>query len=98
MSFSDIISEHIRITILRALNEIGGYSCNESILHSIVARFKIIVTRDQIRIQLAWLQEQGLVTLETVAEFYVATITPRGIDVAEGNAIVPGIKRPHPKG
>lgn len=97
MSFTDIVTQDIRLVILRTLAETNGYSCNESIIHAILAKFGHRVSRDQVKVQLAWLHEQGLVTLETVVDIYVATITGRGADVACGLATVPGIKRPHPR-
>ncbi|MBT0666347.1 ArsR family transcriptional regulator [Geobacter pelophilus] len=98
MSFSDLVTQDIRLVILRTLAETNGYSCNESIIHAILAKFGHKVSRDQVKNQLAWLEEQGLVTLETVVDIYVATITGRGVDIADGSATVPGVKRPHPRG
>jgi len=98
MSFKDLMTEDIRLVILRTLAETNGYSCNESIIHSILAKFGHKCSRDQVKVQLAWLQEQGLVSLDEVADIYVATITGRGVDVASGLATVPGVKRPHPRG
>lgn len=75
MSFADLLTADIRLVILRSLAEDLGYSHNESILHSILERFGHTCSRDQVRTQLAWLQEQGLVTLDIVADIYVATVT-----------------------
>ena len=44
----------------------------------------------------AWLEEQGLVSREDLGGIIVVKITQRGLDVAEGRAIVPGVKRPGP--
>jgi DNA-binding transcriptional ArsR family regulator len=98
MAFADIMNEDERLVILRVLAEdTGGYSANESIIHSILGEFAHKVSRDKVRTQLSWLSEQGLVTLRDVAGCMVATLTSRGIDVASGLAIVPGVKRPRPK-
>ncbi|EBB5010387.1 ArsR family transcriptional regulator, partial [Salmonella enterica] len=37
---------------------------------------------------------QGLVTLETLHGYLVATLTGRGQDVVEGRVSVPGVKKP----
>lgn len=95
--FKDIATEDIRLIILRTLEETNGYSCNESIIHDIVGRFGHAVSRDRIRTELRWLEEQGLTTLEEVADVYIATITERGADVATGRANTPGVKRPRPR-
>lgn len=99
MSFvADILVPDIRLVILKALEQDLGYSHNESILHAIVEKFGHHCSRDMIRTQLSWLQEQCLVTIEDVAGIYVATITQRGADAATGKATVPGVKRPGPRG
>lgn len=96
MSFDELLIQDQRLVILRALRSDLGYSHNESIIHSILERFGHKVSRDKVKSHLAWLQEQGLVTLEEVCGYYVATITQRGVDVADGAAVVPGVKRPGP--
>ena len=97
MPFAQLLNEDERLVLLRALEQDLGYSHNESILHSILERFGHKCSRDKVKTHLVWLQEQGLVTLETVGDIYVATITQRGADVATGRAMVPGVKRPAPK-
>lgn len=96
-TFADLLTTDIRLVILRALAEDLGYSHNESILHSILAEFGHQLSRDRVRTELYWLQEQGLVTIKDVAGCLVATVTQRGTDVAAGTATVPGVKRPGPR-
>jgi len=96
--FAELVTTDIRLVLLRTLNETSGFSCNESILHSILAKFGHNISRDRVRCELAWLAEQCLLTLEDVVGTYVATITQRGADVASGSATVPGVKRPGPRG
>lgn len=96
MSFDELLTQDQRLVILRALRTDLGYSHNESIIHSILERFGHKVSRDKVKTHLEWLKEQGLVTLDNVVGYYVATITQRGVDVADGSATVPGIKRPGP--
>lgn len=97
MSFADLLTADARLVILRALEQDLGYSHNESIIHAILEEFGHSLTRDQVRTQLVWLQEQGLIELKTVVDTYVATITQRGADVAAGRGRVPGVKRPNPR-
>lgn len=96
MSFQHVISEDIRLVILRALEQVDGYTLNESILHTVVETFGHKCGRDCIRTHIAWLREQGLVTIEEVAGYFVPTLTLRGADVATGRASCPGVKRPSP--
>jgi repressor of nif and glnA expression len=97
MNFKDVATEDIRLIILRTLEETNGYSCNESIIHVIVGKFGHSISRDRVKTELRWLEEQGLLSLEEVAGIYVATINQRGIDVATGCATIPGVKRPSPR-
>jgi hypothetical protein len=97
MDFKDIVTADVRLVLLRTLNETAGFSCNESILHAILAKFGHNISRDRVRTDLVWLSEQALLSLDDVAGIYVATITQRGVDVATGAATVPGVKRPSPR-
>ena len=95
--FAELVTSDIRLVILRALAEDLGYSHNESILHSILSEFGHQVSRDRVRTELGWLEEQGLLTVKDVAGCLVATVTQRGADVAAGNASCNGVKRPGPR-
>lgn len=98
MGLADIRAQHLRLTILKLLaDEDGDYSANESLLHDALLAVPIGVSRDQVRAQIAWLAEQGLVTKDVVFEMLAATITKRGRDVAHGRASMPGVKRPSPR-
>lgn len=97
MSFSDLWLADMRLVILRTLAKTAGYSCNDSILQDVLATFAHKCSRDQVRSAIAWLSENGYLTYEVLETgTYIATITQRGIDVAEGNITVPGVKRPGP--
>lgn len=96
-SFAELWREDRRLVILRTLAETSGYSCNDSILQTILVTFAHKCSRDQVRSELAWLQEQGYLTYDVLETgTYIATITQSGIDVAQGNITVPGVKRPGP--
>jgi Fe2+ or Zn2+ uptake regulation protein len=96
LNYKQLITSDIRLVILRALAEDDGYSLNESVLQSILAMFGHKVSRDRVKTELAWLAEQGLVKIDTVVNIQVASITGRGMDVACGQVVVPGVKRPGP--
>ena len=97
--FAVFMTEHVRLALLRLLNEAPGYKANSSILTDFVLNMGLSATRDQVRTQLAWLREQGLVTTEEqLPGLLVATATERGLDVANALAHVPGVRRPAPKG
>ncbi|MEN9533724.1 MAG: hypothetical protein RIQ83_2948 [Pseudomonadota bacterium] len=94
MSIQAILDSQQRLVILRSLLDIGG-AANESILNDCLDQLGTgRVTRDRVKTLLAWLEEQGLVRIERLATVQVAHLTGRGQDVAEGRAVVPGIKKP----
>ncbi len=95
-TYQEVVAAHLRITILRLLLEQPDYALNESVLLDAVAAFGFAPSRDNLRAELAWLREQGLVALSGVPHCQVATLTQRGEDVAACRATVPGVKRPRP--
>jgi hypothetical protein len=96
MSFKNLLTEDRRLVILRFLAEDPSYRLNTSVLRTALDAFGHSVSRDQVETDVAWLAEQGLVSVETVGPVRVATLTGRGVDVATGKAVVPGVKRPGP--
>lgn len=97
MSFSDTVSQHLRITLLRLLSESANYTINESILTDGTEPYGFTPSRDRVRTELYWLQEQGLVALDDDPGIIVACLTERGLDVVNARVVVPGIKRPTPR-
>ncbi|MGI8839746.1 MAG: VpaChn25_0724 family phage protein [Caulobacteraceae bacterium] len=93
---ADIATEHRRLTILRLLAGAGGYTANSAIVHSALHEFGFAASRDLVRTDLAWLAEQECIRNADAGGLAVATLTDRGLDVARGHAIVPGIQRPSP--
>jgi hypothetical protein len=94
MNFAEFLREDMRLVLLRILTEMPAYRGNSSVLTEVLERFGHAATRDQVKTELAWLAEQGLLTLEDAGSVRVATLTERGQDVATGRAVTPGIKRP----
>lgn len=93
----NIFHQDQRLVILRSLVD-AGYDANESILDDCLALYGHKISRDLVRNHLNWLEEQGLVRIERLnGSFMVATITQRGVDVANGEAVVDGVKRPRPR-
>ncbi|WP_424765422.1 hypothetical protein [Necropsobacter rosorum] len=93
----DIFIKDQRLVILRSLVD-ASYDANESILDDCLAMYGHHISRDLVRNHLSWLEEQGLVSIERLSNgFMIATITQRGLDVVNGEAVVEGVKRPLPK-
>lgn len=98
MSFADFSTADRRLTILRGLAASSGYRAAQFLLRRYCEQFGHSASQDQIRTDLAWLREQGLIQLEEPDGVFVATLTGRGGDVAGGLATVPGVARPQPGG
>jgi hypothetical protein len=96
MTFHQRATEDRRLVLLRLLAESAGYAANEFLLNSALPGFGHSVSHDRVRADLDWLAEQELVQLEQPGNVYVATLTSRGLDVAQGKARVNGVKRPLP--
>lgn len=96
--FAEHLAEHRRLATLRFLAEAPGYTGNDSLLASALATVGLGSTRDQVRTDLAWLAEQGLVTVVAAEPLTVVRITERGTDAAAGRARVPGVAKPSPRG
>ncbi len=96
--FIELQNAEIRLTILQLLAQDPGYDLNETILGKLVNEFGYQQSHDSLRTQLAWLREQGMITVKTVADYLqVAKLTDRGNDTAHGRANIPGIARPRPE-
>ena len=95
-SFSTHVSEDLRLRVLQLLQQADGYDLNIRILSAALEELGHRQSADTLRVELAWLEEQGLVATHTVGAIVVATGTARGLDVAAGRARVPGVRRPDP--
>ena len=51
-------------------------------------------SRDQVRGELAWLAENGLIEAHEAGKLLVAKATARGVDVALGRSTHPDVQRP----
>jgi hypothetical protein len=94
-TFAERMREDQRLVILRLLLGLNSYKANSSTLTVAMDDLGHAVSRDQVKGQLRWLEEQALVDVdEPVPGVLVATLTERGADVAIGRAIVHGVSRP----
>jgi repressor of nif and glnA expression len=97
LSFNQLKTEDMRLVMLRSIND-DGDSLNESMLQDVLSLYGHNVSRDRVRTEMRWLEEQGLVAIADVAGILVAQLTGRGMDIASGKATIDGVKRPRPKG
>lgn len=88
------LTEDRRLVILRVLQEVPASRSNSSVIADMLVMWGHHVSRDYVRTQLRWLEEQELVTVEDLDGVLVVTLSERGHDVATGAAIVDGVKKP----
>lgn len=96
-SFERLLTEDRRLMLLRLLAEDPGYRANAYVLQLALEAVGHAVPLDRVETDLAWLAEQGLVTVGRASDVTVGKLTTRGADVAAGLATVPGVKRPGPE-
>lgn len=96
-NYAETVSRHRRIALLRYLEEAPEYSANSSILTDMLRGLGVTSTHDQVLTELVWLKDQGFVTTEDLGSLTIATVTPRGAEIAAGVAIHPGVQRPRPR-
>jgi len=94
--FQQKVAEDRRLVILRFLAEDADYAMNTSLLQTALEAVGHGVSRDLVNADAAWLEESELVHCEDLTGIRVVRITQRGLDVARGRAVVPGVKRPGP--
>ena len=93
-NYAQTLTEDRRLVILRVLSEMPTYKANSSIIYTLLSNWGHSPSRDQVKSDLRWLEEQQLVQVEEVGTVFLATLTERGQDVSAGRALVPGVKRP----
>jgi len=93
-SWLETSRRHARLAVLRILNGAPGRRANASVLRAGLDALLHRLGREALEGELAWLADQGLVTLERVDGMTLATLTSRGADVADDLAQVPGVARP----
>jgi hypothetical protein len=96
MNFAEHQSADRRLVILRGLAECAQYCANSYLLQNFCDAVGHRVSFDRMQQDLCWLHEQSLVELEAKQGISVVTLTSRGLDVATGRVVVPGVQKPHP--
>lgn len=98
MSYQDFVAEDRRLAILRFLAEDNDYSINDSLMQAALQQVGHSVARSVVLADFSFLKDIGLVNVEVFKDkIHVAKLTDRGLDVAAGRTVVPGVKRPRPE-
>lgn len=105
MSLADVLAADRRGIILRVLHDQGDFGLNDGVIQDALDLSGHKVSRDVVRTELSWLEEQGFVHIDKLQTsfdkatgLWVANLTQRGEEIATGRSKNPGVKRPPPKG
>lgn len=96
-SYDETLREDRRLCALQILAGCADYTAHAHLLRDRLETLGHRPSMDQLRVDLAWLDEQGLIVLAD-GRIPVATLTLRGEDAARGRAQLPGVARPRPAG
>lgn len=96
--FAQHLDADRRLVILHLLTESPGYSASAHLLQGALESFGHRASAQRVAGDLTWLHEAGLVRTRTIEAITVSEITQLGMDVANGRATHPGVKRPAPGG
>lgn len=96
MSFNEFIVQRHRLEILSMLKQNGLYTLNEEVIKEVLIANGYAITRDRLRTDLDWLDEQDCLLLQKPGGVYIATLTNRGEECSRGLTSVPGIAAPKP--
>jgi Fe2+ or Zn2+ uptake regulation protein len=92
----DIKAEKRRLTILQLLKDDPDYKINDALLSELLAELGFGVSHVTLAGDLAILAELELISTTELAGVTLAVLRNRGVDVACGTAVVPGVARPRP--
>ncbi|WP_321532279.1 hypothetical protein [uncultured Desulfuromonas sp.] len=95
--YTEFVAPNRRRIIIETLNSDPDYSHNDAVLRSWLIKMGHKVSADVLRSDLAWLEEQGLITTSRMVGVWVARLTERGVDAATGAVVIPGIERQRPQ-
>ena len=93
-TFEERLTEDRRLMILRILQQMPANRSNSSVIADSMSLWGHHLSRDYVRTQLRWLEEQELMSVENVGGVLVVNLAERGHDVATGAAVVDGVKKP----
>lgn len=92
MALKELLTQDQRMLILHSLAE-NNNQANDEVLQDCLNLYGHRISRDLVRTQLRWLEEQGLVKLENCGYLFIAKLTARGFDVSQNQAVAEGVKK-----
>lgn len=87
-----IIQPLVRRAIVDLLTDVGGEH-NDEVLYLLMLELGHRVARRDVREELLWLQDKGLIVADGAGDYIVARVTSDGRDVAEGRLVYEGVSK-----
>ena len=94
--YEDFDTEQRRLAILQQLQMALSYTINEVALKGKIKTRGHVVAMDDLRGDLRFLSDHDCLNYDTESGVWIATLTRKGNEVAEGIQAVNGIARPEP--
>jgi len=95
MNLTQTKNEVRRRMVLKALAESPDYMMSDELLRQLYAAGNFQVA--QVGADLSWLADAELIVLKEISDMgesvRLARLTPRGLDVAQSRAVVPGVAK-----
>lgn len=96
-NFVKLQTENRRLYLLKTLKLSGDYRMSDMLLQAALERIGYGASLAVIRSDLAWLEQLGLLSTETLPGMTIAHLNNEGVDVASVVSRVPGIAHPRPE-
>jgi len=93
----DLKTEHRLLTILTLLKDDPDYKIDFQLLQASLKLVGFGVSSVVLMSDLTMLEEMQLISTSNMAGITLAILRNRGVDVADGVTVVPGIARPRPE-
>lgn len=91
-----IVTEHRRLDVLLLLDRMPGRCANDRVLGDCLAVRGFATPASQVRQDMQWLTDLGLIGLEAVDEVLVGRLTGTGEEALRGVSRVDGLRSPRP--
>lgn len=93
----DLMAQQRRLEILRILKQDPDYRMNDELIGKVLAMRGMRIAHSVIIADLAWLEQQRMISTQELPGCTVALLRNDGVDAADGVLHVPGIARPRPE-
>lgn len=92
-NYKTFMQPRLRMSILQLMPQMPNQQSNSSVLSDILRRALLPTSRDEVKEQLRWLAQRGLVAIdEEAGQVLVVHLTRAGLEVVHGNVDVEGVE------